>query len=268
LCQKRRVNFAPTLATKFYLHLAARPTFLPFLGALPTTEQSTLTSFEDFDSQANNHSMNTTIGTSEASFVPTFVGTGTNHDRFIGKWVTDLTINQTSIAANTWTYDFAAASTSNWDYPVDASTDTKTYVCIYVWRPSTSAVVGTIADKFTGTTYNFVPATEQTQVGTFAGAAVSGILPNDVLVFEAWWGLGATNTNNAGPFTFSYFFDGTTEPTAVTGTAVTNAASFISTPETIALVPDGGLVQDETIYRAIGSSAGLASLSHFRASMG
>jgi hypothetical protein len=249
------------LATKFYLHNASRGA--PSVGALPSAANSTLISFEDFDAQTNNHSLNTTIGISQASFSPSLNGTRNNQDRFIGKWVTDLTINQSSIAANTWIYDFAALSPGAWDYVVDDSTGTKTYVCIYVWRPSTSTVVGKIADAFTGTTYPFVGTSEVTAAGTFTGSAVSSIVANDVLVFEAWWSAGQTNTTG----TFSYFFDGTTEPTATSNTAISSAASFISTPENIALIAESG-GQDETIYRALGKYPALGSLSHTRPFMG
>lgn len=222
-----------SLTTKFYLHNASRAA--PPSGSLPTTEQSTLSANQNLDSQSNNHSMNTTVGTSQASFSVT-VSSSSTLNYFIGKWVSDLPINQTSIAANTWTWDFAVKQSdtgTNADFPTDNATFTKTYVNLYVWRPTTTAIVGKVLDGLTGTTYHFAGSSEGTEAGTFTGSAVSGITAGtDVLVFEAW--ANASNGSISSDI-LSFYFDGTTDPTATSGTAISSAASFISTPENISL---------------------------------
>lgn len=80
-----------------------------------------------------------------------------------------------TIAANTWTLSFDA-NESNGDANAFLA------VSFYVWRPSTSAVVGYIRDSATTLGVEFAGTT---QTVTFAGSAVTAAA-QDVLSLEAW----------------------------------------------------------------------------------
>src|SRR5690349_17705613 len=138
------------MATRFYLHNALSTNS----GTLPSTEQSTKTAVFNFEAQTTNRSMSTTIGTSQASL--TFVNTVTraaNNTCYVTKFISTA-INQTGIAANTWTYNFAIKTTNTTttdDYPTNDTAPKFIPICCYVWRPSTVAKVGNIFDSNSAT---------------------------------------------------------------------------------------------------------------------
>lgn len=80
-----------------------------------------------------------------------------------------------TIEANTWTLSFDANESN-------ADANAFLAVSFYVWRPSTSAVVGFIRDSATTLGVEF---DSTTQTVTFAGSAVTAVA-EDVLVLEAW----------------------------------------------------------------------------------
>lgn len=229
------------MTTRFYLHSANSTEG----GTLPSTEQSTKTSSGNFDAQTVNRSMDTTIGTSQAS--TTFVLANSQKSDnvfFIAKFISPE-LNQSSIAANTWTWNFAikaSSSTNVFDYPSNTVNE-KIPLCCYVWRPSSGTKVGNIKDGTgqdsadlqyfdvgTNSSNPGAPTTaEWSEDGTFAGSAVSGLLAGDVIVMEAW---AFIDTNNSSSTTYSFFFDGTTV-TTTNGTTVSSQASFLETPETL-----------------------------------
>lgn len=202
-------------------------------GTLPSTEQSTKTAAANYEAQTTNRSMNTTIGTAQQSLTFVNTSTRTNATLYCTKFVS-ANLNQTSIAANTWTYNFAAQTsqvTSITHYPVPSGSDSVP-MCCYVWRPSTGAKVSNIFDGDSSSTYwdvgNKGQTDERSQHGTFAGSAVTCQV-NDVIVVEAWIYLGASATTSA---TLSFYYDGTTV-TSNSGTIVSNQASYLETPETL-----------------------------------
>ena len=210
-------------------------------GTLPNSEQSAKAIEFSFESQAVNHSMDTTIGTAQVQL--DFVNTTARSDAFgyVSKWVSP-NLNQTSVAANTWRWNFAAklnntAPTNAYPTP---STNDRVPLCCYVWRPSTGAKVGDIFDgNTTAATYwdlGFENITAETlQNGTFTGAAVTCQV-NDVIVVEAWVRYDGTSSST----TCSFMYDGTTVNTSSTNpTTVTNHASFLETPENLSFVTGG-----------------------------
>ena len=184
--------------------------------------------------------MNTTIGTAQAS--KTFVNTttrGANNTCYVTKFISDQ-INQSGIAANTWTLNFAAKNSNTTpcdDYPTgDSSIGKVVPICCYVWRPSTGAKVGNIFDGNSAAAYydtgnnGGTPTTsEVAEHGTFSGSAVASAAANDVIVLEAWIYVWFSTSASC---TLSFFYDGTTTNTTG-GTIVSNHASYLETPENI-----------------------------------
>ncbi len=225
------------MTTRLYLHSPDSTV----VGTLPTTEQSSRTAALNFDAQTVNRSMNTTVGVGQ---VQLFRNSSNANNAFvyITKFVSD-TLNMTSVAANTWTYNFAfkIANTNNQTAPIfdngsipTAEFDTMPATC-YVWRPGTGAKVGDIFDGLTaGTNGEFfdcahISTSELAENGTFTGASVAGVQTGDVIILEAWcYSTDSTARTNA----LNYYFDGTTVTTTVE-TVVSNHASFLETPETL-----------------------------------
>ena len=133
------------MATRLYFHNATNST-----TGLPTAEQSSLTATVVVDAQTTNRSMNTTIGT---GMVNLSLSTSTTSSRnlYYTRFVSPP-IFQTSVAANTWTYNFSASEASTaTNFPCNGL-DKVVRVNCYVWRPSTSAKIGTILDGNTAAT--------------------------------------------------------------------------------------------------------------------
>lgn len=218
--------------TKLYFHAASSG-----LSGLPTTEQSTLTANFNADALSTNRSMDTTIGVSQTS--TSIVSSSTAAQNMYFCRFVSPTLNQTSIAANTWTYNFAAGCPGTADnFPTSAFSGGTVYACCYVWRTSTQTKIGTIRDGITagGCKNAGFNGGETSEFDTFSGSALSSLQTgNDVIIFEVWFQITPSITGN----TDSFYFDGTTE-TNVTGNLVSNSASYISTPETIAFGGGGG----------------------------
>jgi hypothetical protein len=219
------------LTTKLYLHSSNTTVSgsLPINqhgGTAPTT-QGGLSPWQyptGADATSVNRSMDTTIGASQTSIAITTIGTTLSETYYFGKWVSPP-LNQTSIAANTWTVSHAIAESS-----LSANfIDTSQY--IYVWRPSTGAFVGWISQSIgaAGFAEPTVINTENLENTTNTGSAVT-CQAGDVIIYEVW---GRTTQASASIFTDTFYFDGATENASATGTTVSDIASFISTPENI-----------------------------------
>ena len=218
-----------------YLHIDASAE----AGTLPTTSQSARTAIFNFDAQTVNRTMDTIIGTGQTSITFAIAQT-TNQNRacYISKFISPE-LNQTSVAANTWRYNFATKAsvvTSVDDWPcLDAPAGTQN-ITAYVWRPSNGTKVGNIFDSTVTGYYdvgNFRNNTtaEKAEDGTFTGSAVTTVV-GDVIIVESW---GSVYTTAATASTLSFFFDGGTE-TLVDGTTVADHASFLETPENLSFV--------------------------------
>lgn len=213
------------MATRLYFHTTTDAT-----GGLPTAEQSSSTAAQNMEAnQATNRVMNTTIGTSQATLTNdgnTDAGPGI---WYIARWVSPA-LYQSSIAANTWTYSFAAKEDStSLNFPVSGASQAIKVNC-YVWRPG-GTKVGTILDGNTAATITEGAANvERGSTTTFTGASVSGMQNGDRVVFEAW----ATGVISISVFVY-YYYDGATVTT--TDGTVSNHASFIETPENLVLTP-------------------------------
>ena len=232
------------MATRLYLHDAASA----ISGTLPSTEQSSRTAAVSIDAQTINRSMNTTIGTAQVVKSATSAN-ATDRIYYITKFVSD-NLNQTSIAANTWTYNFAfkIANVSNQICPVFSTGGNEFNhlpITVYVWRPSTGAKVSNILDANSGVNTfhdcSWTSVNELVERGTFAGSAVTCQV-NDVIIMEAWcYSSDSTARANA----INYYYDGTTVNTTNQAT-VSNHASYLETPENIAFGAGGGAPIDMT----------------------
>ena len=226
------------MTTRLYFHvdLSAEG------GTLPTTEQSTKTSTADFDSQATSRRMDTTLGSNQTSLtLVRAVNDQSDHNYYVSRWISPE-LDQTSIAANTWTLNFAiqctnvTAGVGALTYPANDTNDRIPITC-YVWRPSTGTKVGNIFDGQSANVYydvgsdtNQTPTTaESAEHGTFTGSAVASVQTGDVIILEAWVTLNTTSTTSV---TFSWYYDGTTV-TTTQGPTVSDQASFLETPENL-----------------------------------
>lgn len=104
----------------------------------------------------------------------------------------------------------------------NAAANSFTIASIYIWRPSTSAVVGFIYDSDTALGVEWA-TTEDGQVLSPAGASLA-VLAGDVLVIEFW--RHATQAM-AAVYTQTLFFDGTTD---VVDATTADAASYLESP--------------------------------------
>lgn len=214
------------MATKLYFH-ASNSSY----SNLPTDEQSSLTPDSNrFDNEdgTENRLMDTTIGTSQTSLVNTSTNDTNAHNYYIARWVSKK-LNQTSIAANTWNYKFAAQEqNANANFPRNGAG--VLHINCYVWRTSNGTKVGTILDGNSSSNFEEASTTETIIEGTFSGSAVSSINTNDdVIIFEAW---AIVTQGMATAYTQTYFYDGTTE------SSTTSNAAHIETPETISFIAE------------------------------
>lgn len=180
--------------------------------------------------------MNTTIGTGMVGVSITSDISTSSRNYYYTRFVS-LPVFQTSIAANTWTYNFAASqSHHSINFPVGGSNQPVRVNC-YVWRPSTQTKIGTIIDADTASTVDEGAggATLAHHV-TFSGSAVSNVQDNDVIIVEIWFVVASATTNATVAFTTTFNFDGTTVNTT-DNASVSNHASFLETPEDINLNP-------------------------------
>lgn len=233
------------MVTRLYLHAAASTVS----GTLPATEQSSRTAGQSIDAGTVNRSMNVSPGVAQTVIQ---ANTANAIDRivYVTKFVS-LPLTTTSIAANTWTYNFAYKlnNVNNQTAPVKQAGGNPLYaplpITLYIWRPSTGAKVGNIYDQDTpGTTNEFwdtsQPASspaEFAENGSLAGAAVTASA-GDVIVLEAWiYSTDSTVRTNA----INYYYDGTTV-TTTNPTIVSNHAAFLETPQTLTFSGAGNAI--------------------------
>lgn len=177
--------------------------------------------------------MNTTIGTSQASLSAVLSADTSLHNYYVTRFIS-VPIYQSSVAANTWTYAFAATpGTANANWPV-LSTNKSVWVNCYVWRPSNNSLVGTILDGNTAATVDEgAVSTEVYHIVTFSGSAVTSVQNGDVIIFEVWFKIQQSVTASATACSFQY--DGTT--VSAENATASSAASYLETPETLVLTP-------------------------------
>ena len=199
------------------------------LSNLPTNEQSSLTPTLTSDAVTVNKTLDETIGDGQVGLVITSNATNTLQNLYFSRFVSPY-LDMASLPAQTWTYNFATTQTNtSGNFPVSGSNKPVRVNC-YVWRPSTQAIVGTVLDGNTSSTYDEIAANaKRVGTGTFSGAAVNSMTNGDVLVFEVWFAVTQASSTS---YTFTWWYNGTTENTTKNSN-VTNHASFVESPQTL-----------------------------------
>jgi hypothetical protein len=234
------------MATRLYWHNALFDT-TSFPGTYPdanTDTQIIITnpqpSFAQTgaDAMTVHRSMNKTIGSSQTTKAITRGGTsGTTQSSWICKFISDPLEGITSITAQTWISNLGIAESSlssNFGGP---------HFCLYVWRPSTNALVGgqTIYDASGCGAFAEPSATnsERLRKGNFfagAGRSISGVQDGDVIIMEVF--LRKTAATNSS-ITDTIYYDGATDHSSTTNdTVVSDIASYIETPQDLTFVTD------------------------------
>jgi hypothetical protein len=227
------------LATRLYFHTPSSP-----VSNLPTTNQSTLTptSGKAVDAFTVNRTMDRTKGINDVGMNITMNSSTSLQTCYFTRFISEP-LEMSSIAADTWTYNFAAWEASlNTNFPC-SGTSKAIYILCYVWRPG----VGKIGTILEGDSHlNFEePSTVSTIKaisGTFSGSAVT-CQSGDVIIFEAWFKV--TQSVAAAP-SIQFRYDGINE-TTVDNTTVTDHASFIESTQDLVFV--GDLIVATSDYR-------------------
>jgi|GEM_PF-4660461 len=191
--------------------------------------------------------MDTTIGTSQASivFVQNNIASAQNY--YFTRFVSDPLSGISSITAQTWTYNFAAAeSSASANFPLSSIGSVR--ITAYVWRPGTQTKVGDILDGISAAAQvqEGTAGAQRSHNATFTGSAVASVADGDVICFEVWFQI--TQTGTAGPYTDTFYYDGTTVTTSE-NTTVSNHASFLETPQTLAFSAALTRVSSSIIYK-------------------
>ena len=181
------------------------------------------------DASSVNRSMNKTKGSSQVTMSWTSTATTATQMNYITKFISPPLQGHSSIDANQWRGHFSYAE-SNLSANV-------TFVAgvLYIWRPSTNALVGFIED-YTGLHTTGEPSAASTQKlfqGDFTAGSqpqVTGVANGDVIVLEIY---SRHQQSAASAYTISMYIDGATEYTDANNTTVTDFAAYIETPQSL-----------------------------------
>jgi hypothetical protein len=213
------------MATKLYL----RNTTSTVAGSLPTYPLDGVGNYF-VTSTATLRALSTTIGAGQTSRAGSSLAQTGIQDGGYGYWTTDPLSGSQTVGGGTVTVNIAASeSNTNMNLGENASGGAwKVY--IYVWRPSTGAVVGTVVASYTSwnTTEPSAASTEKVIHGTLGSSGISA-QDGDIVVVEL---AVAHNQGMASSYTNTIFYDGTTENTT-TNTTVSNHAAFVQFTENL-----------------------------------
>ncbi|HEY1248324.1 MAG TPA: hypothetical protein VGE97_05000, partial [Nitrososphaera sp.] len=209
--------------TRLYFHSALNT----LVSNLPTVEQSSLTASKSAEAQSSNHLMNKTIGTSQVQLVLTSNATTSVQNYYFTRFVSEKLRGVDTIDAATWTFNFAARSSSaSGNYPVDG-TNQPIRIVSYIWRPSTGTKLGNIIDGNSASTIDEATVSPTSQSTTYDGSQVLGVQNGDVICFEVWFIITQAAATN---FQDLFYYDGNTV-SLTEGTSVSSHASFIETTQ-------------------------------------
>lgn len=215
------------MATRLFFHAAANS----LTGTFPSAEQSAATSNATATGANTLRTMNTALGTAQASLAVTTSAATTAQNNFMGFFCSKpLQGNQTVGGGNMILNGAENESNANANWWINS-------LNIYVWRPSTGVKVGTVRDAAGTSLGGTEPtSTANNQVSNITGITSTAVsaLDGDVIICEIW--IRATQSA-AMSYTGTFFYDGTTVNTTENA-VVTNHASFIELTEN--LVFQGG----------------------------
>src|SRR5574337_1774370 len=161
------------------------------------------------------------VATTSATEVLSSLAQTAHQDNYIARFTSSPLAAQT-IPAGTWTFALQTSEANN-------NANSFIIASVYVWRPSTSSVVGYIYDSDTplGTRWG---TTTTGRLVTISGSSVA-TQAGDVLVFEMWRHA-ATQAAAAG-YAQTLYYDGTTDVT--NGGTAASAASYIQSTSKLIL---------------------------------
>lgn len=184
------------------------------------------------DATSVSRSMNKTIGNSWTNFAVTTIANVATHSYYITKFISDPLEAQT-INSNTWSFMAGHAETS-----FNLNLVGYTPPMLYVWRPSTGALVGKLVDNVAVTGFSEPNETGAANINkiTFPQASNLAVLQGDVLILEIWFRL---TQASATAYQVGFYYDGPTDLSSSNANDdATDIASFLETPQDLSFVPD------------------------------
>lgn len=188
--------------------------------------------------------LRTAKGTAQTSKALSSLAQTAHQDNYLARFTSPALAAQT-LAAQSWTLALAVSE-------ANSNANSFLIASIYVWRPSTQAIVGFIYDSDTALGVEW-STTEDGQVITVSGAAVT-TQTDDVLVFEVWRHAAQAM---AVAYTQTVYFEGTTD---VTGTTTADAASYLEDTNGLTC---GGTTFFQTLAATAIGVAGFSTLTTF-----
>lgn len=216
------------MATKFFLRDSATGN-----TSVSTGKKSAVlvNSTADPTTAVQNYWLAHSLGNAGANQNHTSLASTSAQKTWKGRWTSNPLAAQT-IAAQTWTFNFAASIQN-------AAANAFLALSVYVWRPSTNSLVGFIYDSVSplGTVW---PTSLTTRQITFSGSAVTAQV-NDVLAIEVW---DVATQTMATAYTVSFYTDGRMEVVSG-GATLSDPISVLLPANDIALnIPTAGSLQD------------------------
>lgn len=211
------------MATKLYFHNAANAKS----GTFPTSRQSTrsVTNLRSATGALTLRTMDATIGAAMASLMVTTAGTTAFRSDFMGYFCSLPLSGAQTVGGGNFTLNAADAENHlAANFWVNSPT-------VYVWRPSTGAVVGYLIDSASSAGGSEPDASLTPEVTHIAGIASSAVSAQDgdVIIVEVY---SYHNQDSTISRTGTFYFDGTTENTTENA-VVSNHASYIEFAETL-----------------------------------
>lgn len=208
------------MATRLYFHAASNA----LGGTFPTGEQSAAATADYNATGANTlKTMNTTVGTAQTSVPATTLARTTNQIGFYGFFCSPPFASNQTVGATgqTITLNIACQESS---LSANLWADLRTN--IYIWRPSTGALIGRINDlgAMTGMAEPGAFNSERCNQGITTTSTGIAALTGDVLICEVWE---QHSQATSIAYTSTFFFDGTVT-TTVTNTVVSDHAAFLN----------------------------------------
>lgn len=205
------------MATKLYLHDAATTVG----GTLPSGPQVQSPHWS-VSGATTLKTMNTTIGTGQTSKSGASTATTLFQFGLLGMWVSPPLVAGSTTSDLTSTINFAAAEDNlSMDFCEDTRLD------IYIWRPSTGAIVGTGVTSVSTYTGDVEPLSANSErVVRCSRTGTPGVInyaDGDVLVVEVW---SRHAQASAAVYNGTIYYDGTTENTTANAVVTNHAAYF------------------------------------------
>lgn len=232
------------MATKLYFHNATNA----LSGTFPTGEQASWT--KDGASGSDTlKTMNRIIGSAVASLSVSTGGSSTVYE-FFGFFCSPPLASAQTVGGGSITFNAAERKNNGAASLIIDSLN------IYVWRPSTGTLVGTIrqGQDLGGTTPTAVNSTQVTHITGITSSAVSAAA-GDVVICEVW----TRYTTGSNPNTATFYYDGTTENTTENA-VVSNHASYIELAEDLVFEGEGGSFTLSAAHGSVTLSGQSASL--------